>query len=180
MKKISGFTLIEILVALAIFSVVISMVVGIFISGSNSQRKILELHTVQREGSYLMETVSRELRTAVDISPTQENNNDSNIEFTNYVGKLVRYCKAEADGSCSSSGKYFSRNGDLEDSTSSNEIINSSDITIEYLRFYVTDDFSTAPRKQPIVTIAMKIKSTGAYKTELELQSSVAMRLYYY
>ncbi len=180
----NGFTLVEMLVALSIFSVVVSVVVGIFISGNGSQRKIIELHEIQREGGYLLETVSRELRMATEISSIdgdnqdnngndigQQNNNNSSIEFTNYNGDLVRYCRSDASGACTEddSGDFFSRG------EGSGEVISSANIKITHLRFYISERFS---QTQPVVTISMKIKSTGKYGTEITLQNSVAMRIY--
>lgn len=171
--KNGGLTLIEVLVAMGIFSIVISVSIGIFVNGSGSQRKILELNETQREANYLMETVSRELRMATAIGIDQENNANHSIEFTNYNGDLVKYCRYDSTtSSCAGSGEHFARD---------EEIINSADIKIENLMFYVTDDFDGVPagdKKQPIVTIVMKAKSTGRYGTELVLQNSVAMRLY--
>ncbi len=172
-KKNSGLTLIEILVAMSIFLMVIAIVINVFVSGSNSQRKILEFNATQREANYLMETISRELRMATAIDSTQENVKKFKIEFTNYNKDLIKYCRSGLDGSCNENGKYFSREG---------ENINSSDIEIDRLVFHVTDNFDgLAPiedKKQPIVTISMKVKSTGSSGTELILQNSVSMRLY--
>ena len=169
----SGFTLVEILVAVGIFSLVISVAVGIFVGGSGSQKKIVELSDTQREAGYLMETVSRELRMAIAIDPSQENNNTHEIEFTNYENILIKYCRADSSGACDNGGDYFARDG---------EIINSSSIKITNLIFYVTDNFDglvpLGDKKQPVITVAMKVKSTGKYGTEFPLQNSIALRLY--
>jgi prepilin-type N-terminal cleavage/methylation domain-containing protein len=170
--KNSGLTLIEVLVAMGIFSVVISVAVGIFISGSNSQRKILELNSTRGEANYLMETISRELRMATAIDADEgvdPNSKDSDIEFTNYDNISIKYCRSDASGTCDGNGDYFSRDG---------EVINSPDIKIGHLIFYVTENFDVAPKKQPIVTISMKVKSTGQYGTSFILQNSVSLRLY--
>lgn len=167
-KKNSGFTLLELLVALGIFSVVISLAIGIFVGSSGSQRKIMEFYDTQREGSYLMETVSRELRMAIAIDSAQQNNNSSEIEFTNYENDLVKYCRADLSGSCDSAGDYFARNG---------EVINSSSVIIDDLIFYTSENFGV-PKIQPIVTIIIKVKSTGSCGTEFILQNSITMRLY--
>ncbi len=164
----------EVLVAMSIFMIVISITVGIFVSGSGSQKKILEFNATQREAGYLMETISRELRMATAISdgtdgnPDQQDNQDSSVEFTNYNGDTVEYCRSIADGSCTNddSGDYFSRDG---------ENINSPDVKIEHLRFYVTDDFN---QTQPIIVVSMKVKSTGSSGVEFTLQNSVSLRLY--
>ncbi len=171
-KKNSGFTLVETLVAVGIFSLVISVAVGTFVGSSSSQKKIVELSDTQREASYLMETVSRELRMATAISDgtdgnnDQQNNSDSEIEFTNYENILIKYCRADSSGACDGGGDYFARDG---------EIINSSSIKITNLIFYTSESFTSI---QPVITMAMKVKSTGKYGTEFPLQNSIALRLY--
>ena len=168
-KKIqikNGFTLIEALVAIGLFSIVISTVVGIFISGSVSQKRTIELYTAQREAGYLMETISRELKMAIGIDDNQENNSNHIIEFTNYDDVLTEYCRSDANGSCDANGKYISRNG---------EKISSSNIAINNLVFYTPEDFSD---KQPIVTIVMDIESEGQYGADILLQNSVVTRIY--
>ena len=181
MKKKNGFTLVEMSVSLGIFSLVIVLTIGIFVSGSGSQRKAKEIYDIQREGGYLMETISRELRMAVSISSTdndnqntdgddigQQNNDNSSIEFTNYDEDLTRYCRSDANGACTEndSGDYLSCNG---------EVISSPNVKITFLRFYVSESFS---QTQPIIAINMKIRSIGKYNTEFILQNSVAMRIY--
>ena len=117
-----------------------------------------------------METISRELRMAKAIDSTQENNGDSEIEFTNYNSDLIIYCKASSVGICNAGeGKYISRDG---------ANISSSDIEIMELTFYSTDDFDGPPVKQPIITIVMKVKSTDGSDVEFILQNSVSLRLY--
>ncbi|MCK4918811.1 MAG: type II secretion system protein [Candidatus Pacebacteria bacterium] len=168
-KKIqikNGFTLIEALVAIGLFSIVISTVVGIFINGSVSQKRTIELYTVQREAGYLMETMSRELKMAIGIDDSQENSSDHIIEFTNYDDVLTEYCRSDASGSCDAGGKYISRNG---------ERISSSSIAINNLVFYTPEDFSD---KQPMVTIVMNIESEGQYGADILLQNSVVTRIY--
>lgn len=170
--KNSGLTLIEVLVAMSIFAVVISVAIGVFVSGSSAQRRILEFNATQREANYLMETVSRELRMATAIGAGEgvgANSTDSDIEFTNYDEDVIEYCRSDSSGSCDSNGEYFSRGG---------EVINSPDIKIDHLIFYVTHNFSNVPKKQPLITVVMKIKSTGSSGAELTLQNSVSLRLY--
>lgn len=146
--------MLEILIAISLLSLVITITTGIFASGSKIQRKIIELSAAQREGGYLMETISRELRMATAINVSQENNQDSDIEFTNYDSVLTTY---ELNG------------GRILRNTSP---ISSSDVIIEDLKFYTTEDFNL---KQPLITIVMKIK---AKNTSILLQNSIALRIY--
>ena len=174
----NGFTLVEILVALALFSLVISIMVGIFVSGSASQRKIIELYTTQREAGYIIETVSRELRMATAICAVNaddgcalprlemENKETDKLEFKNYDEQWITYCRSLEDGSCDSGGDFISRDG---------KRISSSDVRVENLKFYTSDTFS---QTQPLITIALKIKSTGKYGTSVILQDSISLRIY--
>lgn len=59
-----GVTLIEMLVAAAIFVILVSAVSGLFISGIRIQRRILATQDLINQASYLMEYMSRSLRMA--------------------------------------------------------------------------------------------------------------------
>ena len=177
--KKNGFTLLEMIFAVGLFAMVITVVTGVFVKSSQVQRKAVELHVVQREGNYMIEMMSREIRMATVISDgndgneDQQGNNNSSVEFTNYNGDLIRYCRANAIGACTEndSGDYLSRcvNG-------INQIVSSSNIKINNLKFYIPDDFDA---EQPMVTISMTVKpATTQHNTEISLQNSVALRVY--
>ena len=171
--KKNGFTLLEMIFAIGLFSMVITVVMGVFVKSSQIQRKVIELHTIQREGNFMIEMMSREIRTATVMDVDQEGNNNSSVEFTNYVGDTVKYCRANAGGFCTEddSGDYLTRrvNG-------VNQIVSSSNIKIDSLKFYVPDDFNVS---QPMVTISMTVKPAASqHNTEISLQSSVALRVY--
>jgi prepilin-type N-terminal cleavage/methylation domain-containing protein len=156
-----GFTLLEILIAISLLSLIITITVGIFVSGSESQRKIIELSVAQREGGYLMETMSRELRMATDINVSQENNNDSSLEFTNHEGDLIEYCRSDISGTCFNNGPYLARNNPNGlGGYISNNVISSSDVTIEGLKFFTSEFFNN--QTQPLITISMKVKSKNS------------------
>lgn len=162
----NGFTLLETIIAVGIFAVVISSVVGIFVSGSASQRRTIELYTIQREAGYLMETMSRELKMATGIGDDQQDQALSQITITNYEGDEIIYCRSDEVGTCISSGDYIARDG---------EVISSSKIKINKLIFYTSDDFMN---EQPMVSVVMKVESTDRYNTEMLLQNSVVIRVY--
>lgn len=162
----AGFTLVETLVVLSIFSILITMVVSIFINSAKSQRKIIELHQVQREGGYLLETISRELRMAIKIDDTQKNKESSEIEFTNYNNDLIKYCRSNGIGVCDSVGDFMARDG---------KVISPSNVKITDLTFYTSESFSAI---QPLITISMRMESVGNYNTEIILQNSMALRIY--
>lgn len=63
-KSLRAFTLIEMLVSIAIFSILIGAVSGIFISGIRQQRITLITQTLLDQTSYALEYMSRALRMA--------------------------------------------------------------------------------------------------------------------
>ncbi|MFA7170147.1 MAG: type II secretion system protein [Candidatus Paceibacterota bacterium] len=175
--KNRGFTLIEMLVSLGIFAVLLVAVMSAFVSGFAYQKRIVEMQAVQREGSYLMEMLSREIRMATAINATQSGNKDSSIVFTNHEGNLTEYCQSSQDvaytKACNNSGEYFAV---INRDTAVADIVNSSDIRLTSLKFYTSNqDFSVS---QPLITIVMNLQSKKDTSVTLSLQSTVAMRLY--
>ncbi len=64
-----GFTLMEMLVALTIFSTLVVAATNIFMLASRSQRKIFDLETMQASARYTMEAMVREIRTgSIDLA----------------------------------------------------------------------------------------------------------------
>jgi prepilin-type N-terminal cleavage/methylation domain-containing protein len=62
--KNKGLTLIEMLVAVTIFSIIVGAIAGIFISGIQSQRRVLATQELLDQTSYVIEYMSRALRMA--------------------------------------------------------------------------------------------------------------------
>jgi len=59
-----GITLIELLVAITIFSLIISVILGIFISTMRTQKRILDYQEVLNQANYAIEYMSRAIRMA--------------------------------------------------------------------------------------------------------------------
>lgn len=177
-----GFTLIEMLVSLMIFAILITAAMSTFVKGFAYQKRIVEMQAVQREGSYLMETISREIRMATNMDSSQQGNSDSSVSFNNPDGHSITYCLANSNGNCTASGSYFA----VDDTTTGvSSIINSSDISVSRLNFYVsggTDTFwgrgAQATSVQPLITVVMELQSNKDPTVKLNLQSSIAMRIY--
>lgn len=96
-----GFSLIEILVAIAIFSVIVGTAMGVFASAIKSQKRVLAQQELLDQTSYAMEYISRALRMArKDISGSclttvgAGNNYETDgnrIRFLNYLNKCQEF-----------------------------------------------------------------------------------------
>lgn len=162
-----GYSLIEMLVAIAIFSVLLVAVMNTFTRGFAYQRRIVEMQKVQREEAFLLETISREIRMATAIAASQQNLHEaSRLDFTDHTGTPIYYCLAMESGACNPAGKYFSVDG---------KVINSADVEVVGVKFSTSQTFV---KTQPLVTITMEIRSKKEPAVSTVLQTSVATRLY--
>lgn len=171
--KQKGFTLIELLVAMGIFAIVITVVVGLFININNSQKKINEFYIFQREGGFLVEKMSREIRMAESLVTPQYNKYQ--IEFVDYNGDRIKYCLSDSNQDCREDlpqGFDYLLRENINKSTKA--IISSSNMSIEYVKFIFEANDSSI---HPLVTITMKINSKDG-NSSLILQKSVALRVY--
>jgi len=82
-----GFTLIELLIAMTIFSVFMTMTVGVFIRGLRTQRAIASFIEVNDNASLALEQMVREMRVGGGFSQSSSDE----VSFTNGSGEGVSY-----------------------------------------------------------------------------------------
>lgn len=159
-KSNQGFTLIELMVAVGIFSIVSLMAISIFLTALQAQRKISALQTVQEHGRYLMEIMSKEIRMS------QINSSDGKISFLNIINS-----KPESENVIYS----FDNDQLLRGIGEIAEVLNSNQVKING-SFYVQKSGS-----QPRVTIVMAIESSGnkpEQQVKINLETTVSSRAY--
>lgn len=83
-KFTKGFTLLEVLIATSIFSLVMVMTTGIISQSSGSQSKIAAIRVVSDESRNLSDTLSRDLRSANGVFKAKDSAGDV-VEFKNGV-----------------------------------------------------------------------------------------------
>lgn len=81
-----GITLIELLVGMTCFSIVMILVTGIFVTALSAKKQVKELSVLQDEARYIMDYMSREIRTSQIV--TGETNE---LEIVNSNGESVKY-----------------------------------------------------------------------------------------
>jgi prepilin-type N-terminal cleavage/methylation domain-containing protein len=181
-KREIGFTLIEMAVALGIFTILITAVMRVYTNGFYSQKRALEMQALQRDGSYIFEVVSREIRMARDanISKSPVGLTNNTFSFVNHDGVNVTYCLAKKVGSsvsCNATGDSFAIS---MDGGANYDVINSSDVTVTRLLFTSSTDGSNADytKSEPLITVTLSLQSKKDPGANLTLQTGVAMRLY--
>lgn len=90
MKK-NGFTMVELLVAISLFSVVVSIAAGTFIQALRTQRVTVSLIAAVSNASLAIEQISREVRTGRSFSL-----NGGELSFLNAKNENVAYALRNA------------------------------------------------------------------------------------
>lgn len=182
LKLNSGFTLIEMMVALAVFMVVMTITLAAFLNIVDIQKKTEAFRKVNDNLNFSMEMMMREIREgwgycdgSCDVegqesftftSRAEKKEVTYSLNISNLKDQYVERCVS--NGSCGGSGQR----------------ITSGDVNITDLNFTVSGA-SPGPNnggtdtEQPRVTISISGESGGAkkkIKTKLDLQATVSQR----
>ncbi len=173
-----GFTLVELLIAIALFSILVSLAAGGFVRALRSEREVSAMMSAESNISNTLEEMSREMRTgyyfcqngACDCGSNNAQTPTltcSNIEFYNANGEKV---------------DYVLQNGILERSDSAENggaltPLTSSNVATTYLGFTILGNTEN-DHWNPRVTIAVSIEpndSTVSWPTA-NLETTVSAR----
>lgn len=177
-KKTKGFSLIEMVVALGVFSTIAVIVAGALLSMSDAQKKAIALRLAQDNIGYTFETMTKEIRTGHSYH-CGIGNDDFNINprdcivfpggtsfiFINALGQTIIYRLV---------------NGQIERSANGGETfstLTSPEVHVNQLTFYVRG----APENdklQPLVTIILSgtAGETARAKTRINVQTTISQR----
>lgn len=156
----SGLTMIELIVAIGIFGLVISVVIGIFVLAVISQRRVIAVRNVNDNMRFAIEAMSREIRTGKNFS-----SGAGQLSFVNANGESISYRLASGIIEKSSDGGnlYLAMTG--------------PEVTITYLNFYLSGQ-TALDGLQPRVTVAIGADSKiGSQSSSLKIQTTVGSRL---
>lgn len=186
-KKIQnekGIGLVELVVAVAIFSLVMLAATGIFINAMKAQKAIIAKQNVANNMRYVMEFMAKEMRMAQVPANSDLTFNDgagvpSKLDGTT-VDSINFYITAAL-----TPVTYLLDNEKVKRKLGAggNEPISSEEILITGLSFkinswYISPDTVPNPRPAPLITIFMKAKAKNGAGGEVELQTSIAPRTY--
>ena len=167
-----GFTLLEMIVAVGVFSIAVLLATSSFLSLQNAEKKIQSSVNVQNNLRFAMEIMAKEIRTGElyhcgsdsGVQPLDCPSGSSSLTFKNTLGQTIIYRKINSSIQKSSNGGIVF------------QPLTSSDITVDDLKFYVIGAPSNE-NLQPKVLIALKASGRiGASVSEFNLQTSVSQR----
>lgn len=183
-KTNKGFTLIEMLVAILVFSIIVGSISGIFVSGIREQRKTLSSQVLLDQASYALEYMSRALRMAkkqITGDPVCLSQSGTNYEITDGETKIKFINPLQGDD-CQS---FFLQDGklkyqkDLDSTTPPDPLdLTSNDLEVTLLKFNFSGE-TQFDYFQPRATfyLEMEGKSSLGYQPKIKIQSSISQRM---
>ncbi len=189
-----GFTVIELLTALVVFSLVVSFTSMIFISVVGHQREILAKQEIVSQVNYATEYMSRALRMAkkeLNCTDSSDPNSCSCLKEKGYgynyeipseyqigdesMGRGIRFINHLQDDKCQ---KFFLEQGQLKHRRDGSETVplTSDKFEITNLKFKLFGE-SQEDDIQPKVAIVLKIKLKGdEEQPKLKIQTTISQR----
>lgn len=168
-----GFTLMEIIISLGIFSFLVLAILGMFTSSIRGQRAALAQSKIEREAQLLVGVITKKIRSA-------------RVNYALYPGGTVPanpdyLYLIDADG------------GDVRFRLNSNDIevqidggsylpISRDDVDVTLLRFFVDPttnpftSFGDVPATQPRVTVIFTLLADGPDQATVTVQQSIPQR----
>lgn len=163
-----GFTLVEMIVALFIFSVVMVVSTGALVSIIEANRKAQSVKSVMNNVSFAVDSMMRNLRVGTGYEPGPQSacsgNGASSLTFTDVDGRQVRYrLSANQIERSIDSGMWLA--------------MTAPEVSIERLCFYV-DGTSSGDAQQPRVLILVGgVAGQGRSETPFDIQTLVSQRI---
>ena len=171
MKK--GYTLIEVLVAVSIFTILVAGPTGLFITALRGQRKALAVMEIFDNSSYALEYISRALRMAKKDDLTVMNcllGDKVNYELT-HSGQGIKF--RNYNDECQ---EFYLEGGQIKEAKGVNILsLTPDDLEITNLIFQVSGAEQT-DYLQPRVTILLEIRKRTQPESKIRLQTTISQR----
>lgn len=183
-----GFTLVEMLVATALFSAVMLISVGALLSLIDANKKAQALNSVMNNLNFAVESMSRKIRVGTTYHCEFSNSipppNISQPQDCNNGGKLLAFESSGGNSSNINDQIVYRINGTRIERSENSGIpgtfvnITAPEVSIENFSFYV-DGTSMSDNSQPRVVLIIR-GTAGAkekYKTKFNLQTTMSQRV---
>lgn len=178
-KNQTGFTLLEMTIALGIFVILFTATLGIYTYSLKAEQRTIQISKLQKEAQFIMEIVAKKIRSgkldygfyATPINPAGESSlalldSSGNSTVFKFESQNIKVCTT----ACSLSANFFA--------------IPPADVTIASLKFFiepVTNPFTTInepPTEFPKITIIIDLENTRYGRTRhLVVQQTIPQRL---
>lgn len=184
-KNNKGYSLLEMIISVAIFSMVFVMITTIYFSLVDSQRSVVSTQNIQESMKFVFEVIGKEIRNAKKsenscIGTLIADEASPNKVYNTASSGSILYFKNK-DDECVI---YSLNNGRFEISRDggSSMPVTPNDIYLENLTFQIwDDDIGAFHARQPSVTFKVDVESSGnkvIHKQKTTMQTTITSRYY--
>ena len=184
-KLVSGFSLVEMLVAIGIFMSIMTLAITALISIMGANKKAQTIKSTIDSVTFAMENISKDMRGGTDYVCLPPNGSSKDCPVG---GTAVRYKNSSGDTityafNGASSNVGILTKTDSTANTTEDLISQDSNVNINNMKFYVIGAYNEnavmADRTQPrvIITVSGLIAVKGSEPTTFNLQTSVSQRV---
>ncbi len=174
-----GFTLIELMVSVAIFAVIMTISLGAMLSITTAQRKAETLKSVIDNLHFALDGMSRSIRTGYNYNCGSASGGDCTsggtaFYFTDAQGRSVIYCRGSGT-TCSASGTEILQSID----GSAFSPLTASEAKIGNLSFYLVGSArGNAVQPRVTITASSTVQVSSTQTSSFNMQTTVTQRLY--
>jgi prepilin-type N-terminal cleavage/methylation domain-containing protein len=171
-KNKKAFTLVEVLVSIAILSVIILGINRVYFTILNNQKSIMSENFVHADIEYFFRIAINNIRSAEMSDGASCSIDSGKFFFVSPELDLIRFIK---NGECFEfylSDDDFRGVGFFEEGTFVDQVITSSETEVLDLFFIVEDNISTG---QPLATILIKAAPRSSLENHIYAQTSVSL-----
>jgi prepilin-type N-terminal cleavage/methylation domain-containing protein len=165
-SKRSGFSLIELIVSVGIFSITATFAIGTLLTLTNAQRKAAALQSAFDNVRFAIESMSKDMRTGTNYACIPANDYPcTHFSYTNTIGEVIEYQLGSNQIQKNIASFGFQ---DVTDSS----------IYIKQLDFYLKNA-ALGDQLQPTVTIVVdgiSGRSRAGVESKIQLQSTITPR----
>jgi len=156
----AGFTIVELLVAIALFSIAVSVAAGGFVRALRTQRQLVSLITANSNASLAIEEIARELRTGYGFECAGVGATCEELAFNGATGEAIAYRKNGTALERQAGGSW--------------QPLTASNVDVRSLSFIIV----ATPGFPERVTIAMGVgsKTIGLETVSTNIQTTISSR----
>jgi len=175
MKK--GFTIPELLVAIALFSLIAGAGTNLLFSAIDAQRRSLAGQEMVSQASFIMEYMTRALRQAkkelVDPGLCLSSGSGYNYEITDTGEGGVRFINAQ--NNCQ---EFYLESGTVWEVINEDlpKNLTANDFTVTQFSFVLQGESQDLDLLQPRVTLLLALESVSSPESDLRLQTTISQR----
>jgi len=180
-QGVEGFTLVELLVAMSVFIIVLTLAVAVFVSALRSQRFLTKLMAVNNNAGLVLEQMAREMRTgykfvgSASCSPLISFSNSQDTDSTGTGDATTEYRLVNGSIQRTESGAADSSKNGTVTLTASNAVVR--DLCFRVVQY--SGNGSPQECNPPRIVLTMRVGANGAGASvpDTSLETTVSSRI---